>query len=172
MSTYNYVPQYGQTGFVPGQAPYYNNPYTNGYQNGFQPQQPMIQQTAPAPVMQSNVNVRMVTSREEAIAAQIPFDATVNIFANLSAGEVYIKRFNIQTGKADFDVFKQQIEQTVQPQQQVVQQPVTPQVEYVPLDAFQRLEGRVGELAETVNGIESRSAQKKPVPAQKAIKED
>lgn len=171
MSTYNYVPQYGQTGFVPGQAPYYNNPYTNVYQNGFQ-QQPIVQQPAPAPMMQSNVNVRMVTSREEAIAAQIPFDATVNIFANLAAGEVYIKRFNIQTGKADFDVFKQQIERAVQPQQQAIQQPVTPPVEYVPLDAFQRLEGRVGELAETINGIESRAAQKKTVPAQKPVKED
>lgn len=171
MSTYNYVPQYGQTGFVPGQAPYYNNPYTNAYQNGFQ-QQPMVQQPAPTPMMQSNVNVRMVTSREEAIAAQIPFDATVNIFANLASGEVYIKRFNIQTGKADFDVFKQQIEQAVQPHQQAIQQPVTPPVEYVPLDAFQRLEGRVGELAETVNGIENRAAQKKPSPAQKPVKED
>ena len=67
-----------------------------------QPFQPMqqpgyFQQQAPA----QRVNAVLVTSREEAVAAQIPFDNSVNAFINMAAGEVYLKIFNPQTGGAN-----------------------------------------------------------------------
>ena len=52
------------------------------------------------PQAQPGVTVRLVTSRDEATTAQIPFDATINVFVNMGAGEIYIKRFNPNTGGA------------------------------------------------------------------------
>lgn len=73
--------------------------------------QSMIQQRPPMQAFQptgyfpqqlpaQRVNAVLVTSREEAVAAQIPFDNSVNAFINMAAGEVYLKLFNPQTGGA------------------------------------------------------------------------
>lgn len=65
-------------------------PYQPMQQAGYFPQQPPAQR----------VNAALVTSREEAVAAQIPFDNSVNAYINMAAGEVYLKLFNPQTGGA------------------------------------------------------------------------
>lgn len=78
------------------------------------PQQPQAAQQRTQPA-----TVRIVANREEAMAAQIPFDATVNVFVNANAREVYVKRFNMQTGNADFDDYYRgpnQSAQQTQPQ--------------------------------------------------------
>ena len=68
------------------------NPY--GYQPQYQ-QQP-----------QAGFSARAVTSREEAIAAQVDFTGPGVVMPDLSHGMVYLKRFNPQTGGADFFSFR------------------------------------------------------------------
>lgn len=108
-------------------------------------QQAYMQQMQAAQQMQQpNLVARLVTSRDEATTAQITFDSTINVFVNLAAGEVYIKRFNPNTGGADFVDFvsaarlKREAEQAQAP-------------EYVTMDVFSALEQRVGELAESIS---------------------
>lgn len=104
---------------------------------------------------QPSVIARQVTSREEATTAQIPFDSTINVFVNLSAGEVYIKRFNPNTGGAWFcdyiDAAKAQ---------QMAQDAARPQQEYVTMEQFTQrlsgLEGRVSELTEAMSARRKR----------------
>lgn len=83
----------------------------SGYPSMYQPMIPQ-QRIAPSyqPMQQPSyfpqqppaqrVNAVLVTSREEAVAAQIPFDNSVNAYINMAAGEVYLKLFNPQTGGA------------------------------------------------------------------------
>ena len=63
--------------------------------------QPFVQQQP----LQSGIICRPVASREEAATAQVPFDGNPYVFLNLSAGEVYIKQFNYNTGNTDFIPF-------------------------------------------------------------------
>lgn len=85
-----------QTGYQPMYQPMMPQ---QRFPQTFQPmQQPgYFPQQAPA----QRVNAVLVTSREEAVAAQIPFDNSVNAFINMAAGEVYLKIFNPQTGGAN-----------------------------------------------------------------------
>jgi len=103
---------------------------------------------------QPQVITRMVTSRDEATTAQIQFDANViNVFLNLGAGEVYIKRFNPNTGGAIFDDFLHPSKL-----QQMVQQQAKPAPEYATVEMVQALEAKVGELAEAVSAKRKRGA--------------
>jgi hypothetical protein len=95
------------------------------------------------PQAQPGVTVRLVTSRDEATTAQIPFDATINVFVNMSAGEIYIKRFNPQTGGAWFADYVPKTQGEAKPAEE-------PAAEYVTLDRFGALEARVSELAESI----------------------
>lgn len=108
-----------------GQAPYYYQPY--GYSQALQqPFQQIIQQAQPT------ATARLVTSREEAVAAQIAFDNTVNVFLNLNAGEVYVKRFNMQTGGADFEAFGR-----IQPA------PEKPEISYATMETVEQLRAQL-----------------------------
>lgn len=106
------------------------------------------QQTAQQP----SVNVRLVTSRDEAAVAQIPFDSTVNVFVNMAAGEVYIKRFNPNTGGAWWreyiDVQRMSQMQQAKPAQEEQDEPAA----YVTQARFEELESRVSELSEAITG--------------------
>ena len=129
------------------------NPFGGGYG---QPTPQMYAQQAYAQQMQGmgqampqqaqpQVITRMVTSREEATTAQIPFDSTINVFLNMSAGEVYIKRFNPNTGGALFDEF-------IHParyQQMKEQEKTAP--EYATVEMVQALDNRVSELADALS---------------------
>lgn len=59
----------------------------------------------PAPAGAPGFAVRPVTSREEAVAAQIDFLGPGTIMPDLSHNVIYLKRFNPQTGASDFYVF-------------------------------------------------------------------
>ena len=101
--------------------------------------QAMPQQTQP------QVITRMVTSRDEATTAQIPFDSTINVFLNMSAGEVYIKRFNPNTGGALFDEF-------IHPARyQQMKEQEKPAPEYATVEMVQALDSRVSELADALS---------------------
>lgn len=109
--------------------------------------QAMPQQTQP------QVITRMVTSRDEATTAQIQFDANViNVFLNLGAGEVYIKRFNPNTGGALFDEF-------IHPTRyQQMKEQEKPAPEYATVEMVAALEAKVGELAEAMSAKRKRGA--------------
>lgn len=69
---------------------------------------PPAQQNAPQAQMQGQNQgfvVRPVTSREEAVAAQIDFFGPGTIMPDLSHGVMYLKRFNPQSGASDFFAF-------------------------------------------------------------------
>ncbi len=93
----------------------YYNPMMN-YQQRLQQIEPRI-----------GVVGRAVTCEQEAISAQIPFDATINVYTDLANGKIYVKTFNMQTGAADFRTFVYQ---------QPPAAPAPPQ--YVTRDEFER----------------------------------
>ena len=131
------------------------NPYGGyGQPQGYMPQaaqmaaqqayaQQMQSQMMPQAPAQPGVTVRLVTSRDEATTAQIPFDATINVFVNMSAGEIYIKRFNPQTGGAWFADYVPKTPAEAKPAEEDAP-------EYVTVDRFGALEARVSELAESI----------------------
>lgn len=88
------------------------NPYGYNPMMYTSPYAPRMQQGAAIPAYyqqpQQNpgVTASMVTNRQEAEAAQIPFDSSVSVFADLAHGCIYTKRFNPQTGAADFCVYR------------------------------------------------------------------
>lgn len=111
-------------------------------QQAYMQQMGAMGQMAPQPAQtQPNVTVRLVTSRDEATTAQIPFDSTINVFINLSAGEIYIKRFNPNTGGAWFGDYID-----AQKARQAAQEAAQTQQETVTMDMFHGLEQRIGDL--------------------------
>lgn len=131
---------YGGYG-VPSQMnqPMYSQPMQQ-YMNPQQVQMPVQNQQQ---MPQINVAVRLVTNYNEADAAQIAFDNTINLFVNLAANEIYVKRFNPNTGMAPIAVYRQE-------QPQSAQEASKPQQEYATVDMFTSLENRVNELAEAM----------------------
>ena len=85
-------------------------PY-GGYQPMQMPQMPMPQM---APQMPQNGQMsggglspmsRPVSSREEAQATAADFSGAMMVFPDVAHGRVYLKRWNMQTGAADFVEF-------------------------------------------------------------------
>ena len=102
------------------------NPY-GGYGVPVQMNQPMYQQNNHQMYMNSQqaqmqqiatqnqqmqqqipVTVRFVTKYNEADAAQIAFDNTINLFINLASGEIYMKRFDMNSGQAPIVTYRQE----------------------------------------------------------------
>lgn len=111
-------------------------PYPYG---GYQPMQmPQMQMPQMAPQMPQNGQMsggglspmsRPVSSREEAQACAEDFSGALMIFPDLAHSRVYLKRWNMQTGAADFVEFGPVIESA--PAEEA------PKVEYVSLQAYQ-----------------------------------
>lgn len=57
---------------------------------------------------------RPVTSKAEAVAAQIPFDGSTSYFVDTSSGNIYAKTFNFQDGTAPIVTYVRETEQRVQ----------------------------------------------------------
>lgn len=138
---YGYNP-YGGYGAAQGYA---QQAAQQAYAQQMQMGQAPMQQTAPP------LSVRLVTSREEATTAQIPFDATINVFVNMAAGEVYIKRFNPHTGGAIFSDYHD-VQKGAQAAQQAAQGPQDTQPQYATVEMVKALEARVSELGEAMRG--------------------
>lgn len=141
---YNYQPTY----------PVYNPaavcPQTMQTQMG--PQQNQGQQMAPQGQQQAFL-CRPVTSREEAVAAQIDFMGPGTIMPDLGHGMIYLKRFNPNTGSSDFLPFAFQA-----PTQE--QEPA-----FVSLQDFMDLQNNVKQLRDEIERL------KKP-PATKGVKKN
>ncbi len=75
-----------------------------------------LQNIAPAqPVgQQQGFLCRPVTSKAEAIAAQIPFDGSTSYFVDTSNGNIYAKTFSFQDGSAPIVTYVRETEQTIQ----------------------------------------------------------
>lgn len=82
--------------------PMYGNPYAARMQQNPVPYYPQQPQQAPGVV------ASMVTSQKEAEAAQILFDNNINVYVDIAGGVIYTKRFNPQTGAADFAVYRRE----------------------------------------------------------------
>lgn len=148
------MPAYGQ---YPGvQLPQYGYNPPSPYAPVFQPtplpslpqMQPQMQQPQPVQAQQQPVTVRMVASRAEAYAAQIPFDGTINVFVNANAREVYIKRFNPETGGADFGDYLRQNA----PAQQAAAD-AAPCAEYATAAALEETRAKLAALTEEMDAL-------------------
>ena len=125
-------------------------PY-GGYQPMQMPQMPMPQM---APQMPQNGQMsggglspmsRPVSSREEAQATAADFSGALMLFPDISHGRVYLKRWNMQTGAADFMEFGP-----------VVEAAEAPAAEYVCLqtyrDDMERLQKELADLKGVIAG--------------------
>lgn len=83
-------------------------PYTaySPYMPAFNPQAPVyppVQQNAPQGAQQGlSAASRAVSSKEEAISVAADFSGNVMVFPDVAHNRVYVKRWNYQTGAADF----------------------------------------------------------------------
>ena len=87
------------------------NPYGYNPMMYSHPYAPRMQQGAAIPTyyqqpqQTQGVVASMVTSQKEAEAAQILFNNDINVFVDQANGVIYTKRFNLQTGSADFAAY-------------------------------------------------------------------
>ena len=81
----------------PGYQPMFPNAYPTRLQQ-------QAQQTAPM----SQGLMTLVTSREQAIVAQIPFDGNTYFFYNTAADELYGMRFDSATGQSPLVIYKRE----------------------------------------------------------------
>ena len=72
----------------------------------YQQQQAMMQPMQAAPMPQTVMT--LVTSKEQAMVAQIPFDGQTYYFANTANNEVYAKRFDATTGQSPLVTYKRE----------------------------------------------------------------
>lgn len=136
---YNNAPQYGVPGYNAYPATYTPPPLP--YQQQRMDYQQMAQQ--PQTQQPGTIFARIVTGREEAVAAQVLPDGNINAFIDMAHGRVYLKQVNLQTGIADFRDF---VDARLIP----AQQPAAPQADagpqYVTVDAFNELKGDVDQI--------------------------
>ena len=93
----------------------YNNPYNNVFGGvafnqqrlqQLEQQNPHLVPQPPQP-QQSGLVIRSrpVSNIAEAIAAQTVFDGSVDVFVDMSTGNIYTKQLNMQTGNCDFKTY-------------------------------------------------------------------
>lgn len=116
----------------------------SAYQQMYMPtQQTQMQQAAVNQGQQIPVAVRFVTKFNEADAAQIAFDNTINLFINLASGEIYLKRFDPNSGLAPLVTYRQEMPKASQEAEQHQEQ-------YATVEMVKSIEMRLNELSEAV----------------------
>lgn len=145
MSAFQGYNPYGGYG-VPIQMnqPMYQQTNQQMYMN---PQQSQIQQIATQNQQmqqQIPVTVRFVTKYNEADAAQIAFDNTINLFINLASGEIYMKRFDMNSGQAPVVTYRQDRPKAAQDESEQ-------QIQYATVEMVAKIENRLNELADAIN---------------------
>ena len=121
-----YFPQYQQPAYPALQAPVYNT-----YQ------QPPQQQTQP----EQGVLARLVTSREEALAAPVDFMGRPTLSLDMAHGMIYLKVFNSSTGSADFTDFGK-----------IAAPESAKHPDYAPMTAVDELKAEIEKLKPQLNG--------------------
>lgn len=121
------------------------NPYQQMMPGAQQMMPQMPQQMMNTPQMQQgglSPMSRPVSGKEEAMAAAADFSGAMMLFPDVAHGRVYLKRWNMQIGAADFLEFAPVVEQ----------RPV--QTEFVSVQAFQtELEKLRAEIAAVKGGV-------------------
>lgn len=123
----------------------YGEPYGyGGYTPQYQPRQ-YPQQQVQQPVQSPQHLVRPVASVEEARAVQTDFTGALTIMPDTAHGAIYTKQLNLQTGCADFALYRR------------VQDPVNKPLEtdlskYVPRSEFDELKQRFNTLCDQLGG--------------------
>lgn len=132
-----FQPGYGQSpGYSQGYPQMsYNQQRMDYLQSMQQPQ--MIQQPG-------ELQARIVTSEEEAVASQVLPNGVPFMFYNPNKDETYIKRVDPQTNIADFKKYGR-----MQPQQPA-QAAQMPAVQYATIDDIDALRGEISQLREMI----------------------
>lgn len=122
-------------------APYGYGGYTPQYQPQQYPQQ-QVQQPAQSP----QHLVRPVASVEEARAVQTDFTGALTIMPDTAHGAIYTKQLNLQTGCADFALYRRV-------QEPEINKPLeTDLSKYVPRSEFDELKQRFNTLCDQLGG--------------------
>lgn len=131
-------------------------PYPYG---GYQPMQmpqmtPQMPMPQMAPQMPQNGQFgqgglspmsRPVSSREEAQACAADFSGALMVFPDVAHGRVYLKRWNLQAGAADFMEFS--------PVTSVAPEEAAPTVEYVSMQTYQEDMEKLRKDISTIKGV-------------------
>lgn len=132
MAAYNYPPY----------NPYQAQPYQNQMMMQPMPQMQQMQQMPVQPVQQTaqgiSASSRPVTNREEAVSTPADFGGALMLFPDITHNRVYLKRWNIQTGNADFVEYAP----VIPVEQKQEQAPVA----FASLQDFQNLQDTVASL--------------------------
>lgn len=126
-----------------------------------------IQATAQQPQAAQNMALqgRMVTSKEEALGVPVDFLGNPMYFPDLAHNTIYFKRFNANTGCADFAEFRLVAPQP-QPQQNEQQPAQVPTADFVPIQDFKDLKETVRNLQNEIERL------KKPTSNGKTVKKN
>lgn len=147
--------------FNPYSYPAYNQPYSpvQTYQPPVYHQAQQMIPAASQAQQQGNQGLsnasRPVTNREEAVSTPADFSGALMVFPDLSNNRIYLKRWNMQTGSADFGEFAPVIPANNEPQKTVA---------FASLEDFQGLQETVADLQEEINRLKK--------PAGKAVKKN
>lgn len=150
-------------GYLPYNA---YNPYSpmQTYQTPMMQQPQQITQTQMQPVQQATQPAqglspasRPVTNREEAVSTPADFSGALMVFPDLANNRIYLKRWNMQTGSADFGEFAPVIPQNNEPQKPAA---------FASLEDFRGLQETVTNLQKEIERL------KKPVTNGKAVKKN
>ena len=100
-------------GGYPAYMPQQYQPIYTGTQMPLQaPQSPAV--TSSSGAVSGGSVMRLVASKAEVVAAQIPFDGGEYYFKDTSNGKIYVKAFNPIDGTAPIVTYSREIEQAVQ----------------------------------------------------------
>ena len=97
------------------------NPFQQNFAPAYQMPPQMPQQSVQQPSTSQNIPavpnasaMRLVASKAEVIAAQIPFDGSTYYFLDTSNGKIYAKTFNFADGTAPIVTYSREVEQQIQ----------------------------------------------------------
>lgn len=102
-------------------------------------------QTAPQTAQGISASSRPVTNREEAVSTPADFGGALMLFPDITHNRVYLKRWNVQTGNADFVEYAPVIPANAEPQTE------QSAVAFASLQDFQDLQETVTNLQEEID---------------------
>lgn len=118
-------------------------PNTMNYQSYYPYQQPIYQPPQSAQTSQGlSATSRLVSSKEEAGGVPADFSGNLMLFPDISHNRIYLKRWNYQTGAADFMEFAPVVETKVE----------TP--EFATKEDIKRIEAEIQKLKEVKPDVE------------------
>lgn len=126
------------------------------------PQGQMIQPVQPQPSMQGLSNTsRPVTSREEAMGIAADFSGSLMVFPDISHNRVYLKRWNVAAGAADFVEYAPMAQNMPEPPQDA------PSPAFASLQDFQDLQDAVEQIKKELEKLRRPATVARPIKKEK-----